>query len=149
MRKAFICPSKYVQGEDELLNLGYFVKTFGDSALLIADSFALSLVKDKLEATQKKYGVKLLSAGEFSGECSRTQVAKLKEFAAKTAVLAPSVSAAVKPSTLQNASQKVLTLSSAPLLRLPMLLLLTRLFCIPTPTNLTTMHISVKIPLSF
>ncbi|CDE72731.1 glycerol dehydrogenase [Acidaminococcus sp. CAG:917] len=83
MRKAFICPSKYVQGEDELLNLGYFVKTFGDSALLIADSFALSLVKDKLEATQKKYGVKLLSAGEFSGECSRTQVAKLKEFASK------------------------------------------------------------------
>ena len=83
MRKAFICPTKFVQGEDELLNLGYFVKTFGDSALLIADSFALSLVKDKLEATQKKYGVKLLSAGEFSGECSRTQVAKLKEFAAK------------------------------------------------------------------
>lgn len=24
MRKAFICPTKYVQGEDELLNLGYF-----------------------------------------------------------------------------------------------------------------------------
>ena len=23
MRKAFICPTKYVQGEDELLNLGY------------------------------------------------------------------------------------------------------------------------------
>lgn len=35
MRKAFICPSKYVQGEEELLNLGYFVKTFGQSALLI------------------------------------------------------------------------------------------------------------------
>ena len=29
MRKAFICPTKYVQGENELLNLGYFVKTFG------------------------------------------------------------------------------------------------------------------------
>ena len=27
MRKAFICPTKYVQGEDEILNLGYFVKT--------------------------------------------------------------------------------------------------------------------------
>ncbi|EPS48645.1 glycerol dehydrogenase [Clostridium botulinum CFSAN002367] len=36
MRKAFICPTKYVQGEDELLNLGYFVKSFGESALLIA-----------------------------------------------------------------------------------------------------------------
>ena len=23
MRKAFICPTKYVQGQDELLNLGY------------------------------------------------------------------------------------------------------------------------------
>ncbi len=30
MRKAFICPTKYVQGEDELLNLGYFVKSFGN-----------------------------------------------------------------------------------------------------------------------
>ncbi len=29
MRKAYICPTKYVQGEDEILNLGYFVKTFG------------------------------------------------------------------------------------------------------------------------
>ena len=36
MRKAFICPSKYVQGENEILNLGYFVKTFGKKALLIA-----------------------------------------------------------------------------------------------------------------
>lgn len=53
MRKAFICPTKYVQGEDELLNLGYFVKTFGDSALLIADPFAKSLVKDKLAETEK------------------------------------------------------------------------------------------------
>lgn len=29
MRKAFICPAKYVQGEDEILNLGYFVHTYG------------------------------------------------------------------------------------------------------------------------
>ena len=54
MRKAFICPTKYVQGENELLNLGYFVKTFGKKALLIADPFALNLVKEKLEATQAK-----------------------------------------------------------------------------------------------
>lgn len=36
LRKAFICPTKYMQGEDELLNLRYFVKGFGTSALLIA-----------------------------------------------------------------------------------------------------------------
>ena len=82
MRKAFICPTKYVQGENELLNLGYFVKTFGKKALLIADPFALGLVKDKLEATQKQYGIELVSCGDvFKGECSRTVVKKLQEFA--------------------------------------------------------------------
>lgn len=82
MRKAFICPTKYVQGEDELLNLGYFVKTFGKKALLIADPFALNLVADKLEATQKKYGVEFVSSGDlFKGECSRTAVAALQKFA--------------------------------------------------------------------
>ena len=82
MRKAFICPTKYVQGEDELLNLGYFVKTFGKKALLIADPFALSLVKDKLAATAEKYKVEFVPAGDiFKGECSRTVVAKLQEVA--------------------------------------------------------------------
>ena len=82
MRKAFICPTKYVQGENELLNLGYFVKTFGKKALLIADPFALGLVKDKLEATSKQYGVELITAGDiFKGECSRNVVKKLQEFA--------------------------------------------------------------------
>ena len=82
MRKAFICPTKYVQGENELLNLGYFVKTFGKKALLIADPFALGLVKDKLEETQKRYGVEFVSCGDvFKGECSRTVVKKLQEIA--------------------------------------------------------------------
>ena len=69
MRKAFITPTKYVQGEDELLNLGYFVKTFGQKALLIADPFALNLVKDKLEETQKKWGVEFVISDIFQGEC--------------------------------------------------------------------------------
>ncbi len=82
MRKAFICPTKYVQGENELLNLGYFVKTFGKKALLIADPFALNLVADKLEATQKKYGVEFISSGDlFKGECSRNTVKALQDFA--------------------------------------------------------------------
>ena len=81
MRKAFICPTKYVQGEDELLNLGYFVKTFGKKALLIGDPFALGLVKEKLEATQKKFGIELVTSDIFKGECSRNVVKKLQEFA--------------------------------------------------------------------
>ncbi|MCB5943059.1 hypothetical protein AAIB48_17365 [Paraclostridium benzoelyticum] len=56
MRKAFICPTKYVQGQDELLNLGYFIKVFGDSALLIAHKDDIERVKDKLDSTAKKFG---------------------------------------------------------------------------------------------
>lgn len=77
MRKAFICPTKYVQGEDELLNLGYFVKTYGDSALLIAHPDDVARVKDKLEATGKKFGVTFVESG-FQGECSRQEVARLQ-----------------------------------------------------------------------
>ncbi|NCA67121.1 MAG: glycerol dehydrogenase [Clostridia bacterium] len=80
MRKAFICPSKYVQGEDELLNLGYFVKTFGNSALLIAHPDDVNRVKAKLDATAKKYDVTFI-ASNFHGECSRQEVARLQDVA--------------------------------------------------------------------
>jgi glycerol dehydrogenase len=51
MRKALILPTKYVQGEDELLNLGYFVTTFGKSALLIANPDDVDRIRPQLEAT--------------------------------------------------------------------------------------------------
>ena len=80
MRKAFISPSKYVQGEDELLNLGYFVKTFGQSALLIAHSDDVKRVKSKLDETEKKYGIKFVESN-FGGECSREEIERLTEVA--------------------------------------------------------------------
>lgn len=80
MRKAFIAPSKYVQGENELLNLGYFVKTFGESALLIAHAEDVKRVKSKLEATEKKFGIKFVESN-FGGECSREEVKRLEEVA--------------------------------------------------------------------
>ena len=80
MRKAFICPTKYVQGEDELLNLGYFVKTFGDSALLIAHEMDVERVKAKLDATAEKFGVTFVPSN-FGGECSRQEIARLQEVA--------------------------------------------------------------------
>jgi glycerol dehydrogenase len=80
MRKALICPTKYVQGEDELLNLGYFVKTFGTSALLIAHPDDVNRVKDKLNATAEKFGITFVESG-FQGECSRQEVARLQELA--------------------------------------------------------------------
>ncbi|AOZ93007.1 glycerol dehydrogenase [Paenibacillus crassostreae] len=80
MRKAFISPTKYVQGEDELLNLGYFVKTFGDSALLIAHPDDVKRVKEKLESTINKFQITLVEGG-FHGECSREEVQRLQELA--------------------------------------------------------------------
>lgn len=82
MRKAFISPTKYVQGEDEILNLGYFVKTFGESALLIAHSDDTARVQDKLDATAKKFGVRFV-VSDFSGECSREEAARLQKVAAE------------------------------------------------------------------
>ena len=80
MRKAFICPSKYVMGEDELLNLGYFVRLFGKTALLIANPSDAERVKEQLDATQAKFGVKLVLC-DFGGECSRQEVEKLQKVA--------------------------------------------------------------------
>lgn len=80
MRKAFICPAKYVQGENEILNLGYFVQTFGKSALLIAHPDDVQRVKEKLEATSEKFNVLFVESG-FTGECSRQEVTRLQEVA--------------------------------------------------------------------
>lgn len=80
MRKAFICPTKYVQGEDELLNLGYFIKSFGRSALLIAHSDDVQRVKTKLDATAAKFGVTFVKS-DFNGECSRQEIYRLQQVA--------------------------------------------------------------------
>ena len=80
MRKAFICPTKYVQGEDEILNLGYFVKIFGDSALLIAHPDDVKRVEKKLKATADKFGVTFVECG-FTGECSRQEAERLQNLA--------------------------------------------------------------------
>lgn len=81
MRKAFICPTKYVQGEDELLNLGYFVKTFGESALLIAHKDDVSRVRKQLDATAEKFDISFVESN-FGGECSRREVERLQTVAA-------------------------------------------------------------------
>lgn len=84
MRKAFISPTKYVQGEDELLNLGYFVKTFGEKALLIAHKDDVARVKDKLDKTAEIFGISFVESN-FRGESSRVEVTRLQELAKENA----------------------------------------------------------------
>mgnify|MGYP003593922292 CR=1 FL=1 len=76
MRRAFICPSKYVQGENELFNLGYFVRQYGTSALLVATKSSVKRVREALDATAAKFGVTFVET-EFQGECSRDEIARL------------------------------------------------------------------------
>lgn len=80
MRKAFICPSKFVMGEDELNNLGYFVKLYSKSALLIANKGDVERVQAKLDYTAAKFGVNFVVA-DFGGECSRQEVERLQKVA--------------------------------------------------------------------
>lgn len=80
MRKAFISPTKYVQGEDELLNLGYFVKTFGKKALLIAHADDVNRVKNKLDKTAETFDISFVESN-FHGEASRVEVARLQKVA--------------------------------------------------------------------
>jgi len=82
LRRAFICPTKYLQGEGELFNLGYFVKSFGKSALLIAHTNDVERVKEQLSSTAAKYDITFVESN-FGGECSRQEVARLKEIAEK------------------------------------------------------------------
>ncbi len=82
MRKAFICPSKYVQGENEILNLGFFIKDFGASALLIAHPDDVARVRKQLDETAKKFGVSFVESS-FGGECSREEIARLQDVAKK------------------------------------------------------------------
>ena len=82
MRRAFICPSKYVQGENELLNLGYFVRQYGTSALLVATGSSVKRVREALDATAAKFGVTFVET-DFQGECSRHEIARLGELARK------------------------------------------------------------------
>ena len=83
MRKAFICPTKYVQGENELLNLGYFVKTFGKSALLIAHPDDVNRQRKNLNTTAENFNISFVESG-FQGECSRQEVSRLKAKAQET-----------------------------------------------------------------
>ena len=80
MRKAFICPSKYVQGENELLNLGYFVSTFGKKALLIAHELDVLRVKKQLDQTAENYQIEFIESG-FRGECSLEEIERLNSLA--------------------------------------------------------------------
>ena len=77
MKKIMISPSKYVQGENELCNLGEYVKSFGSKALLISSKDDQGRVQSLLDEAQKRVNFELVSGG-FNLECSWAEVNRLK-----------------------------------------------------------------------
>ena len=77
MKKVMISPSKYVQGENELCNLGDYVKSFGSKALLISSKDDQGRVQSLLDEAKKRVNFELVSGG-FNLECSWAEVNRLK-----------------------------------------------------------------------
>ena len=80
MLKAFISPSKYIQKEGAIKELGVYIKLYGTSALLIAHKDDVARVQAQLDYTAKENGVTFVTSN-FGGECSREEIARLVEVA--------------------------------------------------------------------
>lgn len=77
MKKIMISPSRYVQGENELSNLGEYVNLFGHKALLISSKDDQGRVQSLLDEAQKRVSFELISGG-FNLECSWAEINRLK-----------------------------------------------------------------------
>lgn len=76
MDKIIISPSKYVQGENAINNIGEYVKPLGQKALVIADDFVTGLVGAQVtESFAQAEGQLVLE--KFNGECSRPEIDRL------------------------------------------------------------------------
>jgi glycerol dehydrogenase len=91
-----ISPSKYVQGENELSNLGEYVQAFGTKALLIASKDDQGRVQSLLDAAQKKVDF-TLEAGGFNLECSWAEVKRLKAVTNKPVIIVPTIASTDAP----------------------------------------------------
>jgi len=80
MRKVMISPSKYIQGEDELYNLGTYVNEFTSRALLVASKVDQARVQNYIDKAIAKDSF-VLVYGEFSEECTRNEIERMKKLA--------------------------------------------------------------------
>ncbi|MDV5169804.1 glycerol dehydrogenase [Photobacterium rosenbergii] len=78
MDNIIISPSKYIQGEGALDNIGKYVSVFGGKPLAIADDFVMGLVRDRVDSSIAGEGLQV-SFDKFNGECSRPEIDRLIE----------------------------------------------------------------------
>ncbi len=80
MKKVMISPSKYIQGEDELYNLGSYVKEFSNRALLVASKVDQARVQDFIDKALEKDSF-VIVYGEFGEECTKKEIERMKKLA--------------------------------------------------------------------
>lgn len=80
MPRVMISPSRYIQGENELLNLGQYVNNFGTKALLIASRDDEGRVRKELDEAITSNPFSLKSAG-FNLECCWTEIRRIEKIA--------------------------------------------------------------------
>lgn len=78
MSKIIISPAKYVQGENEILNIAKYVSQFGKKAILVASDDDYNRINDKIEKSLSNSDCKILSVG-FNGECSKKEIERIQE----------------------------------------------------------------------
>lgn len=78
MKKVLISPAKYLQGENELFNLGQYVKDYGKKAVLVASREDQDRVQSYLDAALAKNSFELVY-GEFKGECTKNEIKRISE----------------------------------------------------------------------
>jgi glycerol dehydrogenase len=77
MQKILISPSRYVQGENAIGQLGKFIKSFGNKAFLVVHKDDLARVRPAIDRARKDDSFEL-TVGDFLGECSLPQIEKLR-----------------------------------------------------------------------
>ncbi|MGI5849213.1 MAG: glycerol dehydrogenase [Christensenellales bacterium] len=80
MRKTMISPSKYIQGENELQNLGEYVLDFSRKALLVASDADQNRVQNYIDEAIKKHTFQIVY-GKFNEECTKKEIARMQDMA--------------------------------------------------------------------
>lgn len=78
MTRKFMSPSKYVQGEGELLRLGAYVKELGAKAFLVAAQEDRERVADKLDKARETVPFRIEN-GDFNGRCTVAETERLSQ----------------------------------------------------------------------
>lgn len=78
MLKTIISPGKYIQGNKELEHISSHIKNLGNKFFIIASSNGIRRTKDIIEESFKGTNSSLVFEA-FNGECSRTEIDRLRK----------------------------------------------------------------------